>query len=81
MNCKTSFSPSSSSDKSVKVWDASSRACINTFFDHQDQVTNPSASPMNVFHNQFQSEKDPSAVGADVLKEMNVANVTEQPFT
>lgn len=28
----------SSSDKSVKVWDASSRACINTFFDHQDQV-------------------------------------------
>lgn len=31
--------PFSSSDKSVKVWDASSRACINTFFDHQDQVT------------------------------------------
>ncbi|XP_019714487.1 WD repeat-containing protein 61-like, partial [Hippocampus comes] len=29
---------SSSSDKSVKVWDAGSRACINTFFDHQDQV-------------------------------------------
>lgn len=32
-----SASPSSS-DKSVKVWDAGSRACINTFFDHQDQV-------------------------------------------
>lgn len=29
----------SSSDKSVKVWDAASRTCINTFFDHQDQVT------------------------------------------
>ncbi|KAI4826052.1 hypothetical protein KUCAC02_021707 [Chaenocephalus aceratus] len=28
----------SSSDKSVKVWDAGTRACINTFFDHQDQV-------------------------------------------
>uniref|UniRef100_A0A1A8C984 Superkiller complex protein 8 n=1 Tax=Nothobranchius kadleci TaxID=1051664 RepID=A0A1A8C984_NOTKA len=23
---------------SVKVWDASTRTCINTFFDHQDQV-------------------------------------------
>lgn len=32
------FSLSSSSDKSVKVWDASSRMCVNTFFDHQDQV-------------------------------------------
>uniref|UniRef100_A0A3B4WW37 Superkiller complex protein 8 n=1 Tax=Seriola lalandi dorsalis TaxID=1841481 RepID=A0A3B4WW37_SERLL len=30
MNCKTC--------QIVKVWDASSRACINTFFDHQDQV-------------------------------------------
>lgn len=38
----SSSSPSvtrSSSDKSVKVWDAASRTCINTFFDHQDQVT------------------------------------------
>lgn len=36
---KHALCPLSSSDKSVKVWDAGSRACINTFFDHQDQVT------------------------------------------
>lgn len=29
---------SSSSDKSVKVWDAGTRTCVHTFFDHQDQV-------------------------------------------
>uniref|UniRef100_A0AAA9T068 Superkiller complex protein 8 n=1 Tax=Bos taurus TaxID=9913 RepID=A0AAA9T068_BOVIN len=29
---------SSSSDKSVKVWDVGTRTCVHTFFDHQDQV-------------------------------------------
>ena len=28
----------SSSDKSVKVWDAGSRQCVHTFYEHKDQV-------------------------------------------
>ena len=28
----------SSSDKTVKVWDAGSRQCIQTFYEHNDQV-------------------------------------------
>ena len=32
----------SSSDKSVKVWDASSRQCVQTFYEHSDQVNNTS---------------------------------------
>ncbi len=30
---------SSSSDKTVKVWDASTRQCVHTFKDHSDQVS------------------------------------------
>ena len=29
---------SSSSDKTVKVWDAGSRQCVQTFYEHNDQV-------------------------------------------
>jgi len=29
---------SASSDKSVKVWDAGSRQCLHTFYEHKDQV-------------------------------------------
>ncbi|CAD7672716.1 unnamed protein product [Nyctereutes procyonoides] len=29
---------SSSSDKSVKVWDVGTRTCVHSFFNHQDQV-------------------------------------------
>ena len=28
----------SSSDKTVKVWDAGSRQCVQTFYQHSDQV-------------------------------------------
>lgn len=28
----------SSSDKSVKIWDAGSRQCVHTFYEHKDQV-------------------------------------------
>ncbi|ROL52810.1 WD repeat-containing protein 61, partial [Anabarilius grahami] len=34
-----------SSDKSVKVWDTASRSCVNTFFDHQDQVWSVKYNP------------------------------------
>lgn len=27
-----------SSDKSVKIWDAGTRQCIHTFYEHTDQV-------------------------------------------
>lgn len=32
------FYLSSSSDKTVKIWDAGSRQCVHTFYDHTDQV-------------------------------------------
>lgn len=32
------FFSSSSSDKTVKVWDAGSRQCVQTFYEHNDQV-------------------------------------------
>ncbi len=32
------FSLCSSSDKMVKVWDAGTRQCVHTFYDHLDQV-------------------------------------------
>lgn len=38
LNIDQYCSSCSSSDKSVKVWDAGTRTCVHTFFDHQDQV-------------------------------------------
>jgi len=29
----------SSSDKTVKIWDAGTRQCVHTFYDHTDQVS------------------------------------------
>lgn len=29
----------SSSDKTVKIWNAGSRQCVHTFYDHSDQVS------------------------------------------